>query len=149
MTNVLLGAYPDVFAAGAGFAGVPFGCFAGPTFWNEDCAKGRISKTPKQWGDLVRNAYPGYKGKRPRVQLFHGDQDEVLDYHNHGETIKQWANVLGLSLVPRKVEQNAIRPGWVREIYGRNGELEAVTETGQIHNLEVVHDEVLRFFGLN
>ena len=25
MTNVLLGAYPDVFKAGAAFAGVPFG----------------------------------------------------------------------------------------------------------------------------
>jgi poly(3-hydroxybutyrate) depolymerase len=28
MTNVLIGAYPDVFSAGAAFAGVPFGCFA-------------------------------------------------------------------------------------------------------------------------
>ncbi|KAI8304685.1 Acetylxylan esterase A [Colletotrichum sp. SAR11_240] len=28
MTNVLVGAYPDVFAAGAAFAGVPFGCYA-------------------------------------------------------------------------------------------------------------------------
>ena len=31
MTEVLLGAYPDVFAAGSAFAGVPFGCFAGDT----------------------------------------------------------------------------------------------------------------------
>jgi poly(hydroxyalkanoate) depolymerase family esterase len=28
MTNVLLGDYPDVFAAGAAFMGVPFACFA-------------------------------------------------------------------------------------------------------------------------
>ena len=26
MTNVLLGSYPDVFAAGAAYSGVPFGC---------------------------------------------------------------------------------------------------------------------------
>jgi acetylxylan esterase len=29
MTNVLSGAYPDVFAASSVFAGVVFGCFAG------------------------------------------------------------------------------------------------------------------------
>src|SRR5664279_2881446 len=28
MTNVLIGSYPDVFKAGAAFAGVAFGCFA-------------------------------------------------------------------------------------------------------------------------
>ena len=31
MTNVLLGDYPDVFKAGAAFAGVPFACFANRT----------------------------------------------------------------------------------------------------------------------
>ena len=64
MTNVLLGVYPDVFKAGAAFAGVPFGCFAttdGST-WNSQCANGQIIRTPQQWGDLVRDAYPGYTG---------------------------------------------------------------------------------------
>ena len=28
MTNVLFGSYPDVFKAGAAYAGVPFACFA-------------------------------------------------------------------------------------------------------------------------
>jgi len=28
MTQAMIGAYPDVFKAGAAFAGVPFGCFA-------------------------------------------------------------------------------------------------------------------------
>jgi acetylxylan esterase len=40
MTNVLVGAYPDVFAAGSAFAGVAFGCFAenGYDVWNSACA---------------------------------------------------------------------------------------------------------------
>src|SRR6185312_3348142 len=29
MTEVLIGAYPDVFRAGSAWAGVPFSCFAG------------------------------------------------------------------------------------------------------------------------
>ena len=69
MTNVLLGDYPDVFKAGAAFMGVPFGCFATTdgSQWNAPCAQGQVSKTPQQWGDLARGAYPGYTGKRPRM----------------------------------------------------------------------------------
>jgi acetylxylan esterase len=49
MTNVMAGAYPDLFAAGAAFAGVPYGCFAGPNMWNNQCAGGTLSKTAQQW----------------------------------------------------------------------------------------------------
>ena len=48
MTSVLLGLYPDVIAAGASIAGVPFACFAttNGSEWNADCAQGRSTKTP-------------------------------------------------------------------------------------------------------
>ena len=49
MTNVLMGAYPDVFAAGSAFSGVPYGCFAGSGMWNSQCAQGQLIKTPQQW----------------------------------------------------------------------------------------------------
>src|SRR5690606_17805041 len=102
MTNVLLGAYPDVFKAGASFMGVPFGCFATTdgSEWNSACANGAISKTPQEWGDLVRAAYPGYTGPRPRMQLWHGTEDSILRYPNFNEAIKQWTNVHGLSRPP-------------------------------------------------
>ncbi|CCX14328.1 esterase/lipase [Pyronema domesticum] len=148
MTNVLLGAYPDVFAAGSAYAGVPFGCFAGPTAWNSQCATGQIIKTPQQWGDLVRAAYPGYNGKRPRMQLFHGDKDETLYFPNFGEETKQWTNVLGLSQTPTITQQNTPRATWIKRIYGA-GQVETIQETGQTHNLVIMEDETLRFFGLD
>jgi len=49
MTNVLMGAYPDLFAAGAAWCGVPYGCFAGSGMWNSQCAQGQLSKTAQQW----------------------------------------------------------------------------------------------------
>jgi acetylxylan esterase len=49
MTNVLMGAYPDLFKAGSAFAGVPYACFAGPNAWNNDCANGVTTKTGQQW----------------------------------------------------------------------------------------------------
>ena len=51
MTQVLLATYPDVFAAGSAFAGVPATCFSttspppGTTSqapWNSDCSGGRL-----------------------------------------------------------------------------------------------------------
>lgn len=142
MTNVLLGAYPDVFKAGASFAGVPFGCFAGPSAWNSQCSSGQTTKTPAQWGDLVRNAYPGYTGVRPRMQLWHGTNDETLNFHNFDEAIKQWTNVHGLSQTPSSTENNALGySGWVRTKYGT--QVDAIREQGQSHNLVVVAAEGL------
>lgn len=49
MTNVLAGAYPDLFAAGVAFSGVPYACFAGSSLWNSACAQGTLTKTAQQW----------------------------------------------------------------------------------------------------
>ena len=49
MTNVMAGAYPDLFVAGAAMAGVPYACFKGTGLWNSDCAQGKIIKTGEQW----------------------------------------------------------------------------------------------------
>lgn len=80
MTNVLLGDHPDLFAAGAAFSGVPVGCFATTdgSEWNSTCANGSVAHTPPEWGDLVRTAYPGCTGLRPRKQLWHGTEDATL-----------------------------------------------------------------------
>ena len=75
MTNVLLGDYPDVFAAGAAFAGVPFACFAttNGSEWNSDCAERHHHPHPAGSGATSSaGAYPGYTGPRPRMQLWHG-----------------------------------------------------------------------------
>ncbi|MBC7274303.1 MAG: PHB depolymerase family esterase [Streptomyces sp.] len=154
MTNVLLGVYPDVFAAGAAFAGVPFGCFATTdgSEWNSACANGTVIRTPQQWGDQVRAAYPGYTGPRPRMQLWHGTEDDVLRYPNFGEAIKQWTNVLGVPGTPAATDTPAA--GWTRTRYGGTGDrapVEAVSLQGVGHNLYSwgMGERVLTFFGLD
>lgn len=153
MTNVLLGDYPDVFAAGAAFAGVPFACFAttNGSEWNSDCANGTITRTPQAWGDLVRGAYPGYTGARPRMQLWHGTADDVLRYPNFGEEIKQWTNVHGLSQTPAVTDSP--QSNWTRTRYGGTGDrapVEAISLRGTGHNVYAwgMGERVLTFFGL-
>ena len=147
MTQVLLGAYPDVFAAGAASAGVPFGCFAGPDSWNTPCANCQISKTPQQWGDQVRAAFPGYTGARPRIQLWHGSNDDIVSPRNFDEAIKQWTNVLSVSQTPTSTEANTPRAPWVRTRYGTR--VEAIRETDQGHNLQFLETEAIHFLGLD
>ena len=154
MTNVLLGAYPDVFAAGAAFSGVPFGCFATTdgSSWNSACANGQIIKTPQEWGDLVRAAYPGYSGARPRMQIWHGTEDDTLRYPNFQEQIKQWTDVHGLSQTPSSTDQP--RSGWTRTRYGGTGTMapvEAISVQGVGHTLPQsgMAAMVIDFFGLS
>lgn len=156
MTQVLLGSYPDVFAAGSAFSGVPFGCFAAPGnnsgvygYWSDDCAKGRVTRTGPEWATVVKAAYPGYDGWRPKLQLFHGTADEVLDYKNHLEAIKEWTGVLGLSETPVTTTSNTPISGWTKTTYGPSGWLEAFSAAGVPHDIRVQENTVLEFFGLN
>ncbi|MGR6915958.1 extracellular catalytic domain type 1 short-chain-length polyhydroxyalkanoate depolymerase [[Actinomadura] parvosata] len=154
MTNVLIGAYPDVFKAGAAFMGVPFGCFATTdgSSWNSTCANGQLIKTAQQWGDQVRAAYPGYSGPRPRMQIWHGTEDTTLRYPNFQEQIKQWTNVHGLSQTPSLTDQP--RSGWTRTRYGGTGtkeRVEAISLQGVGHSLPQggMAAMVIDFFGLS
>jgi acetylxylan esterase len=153
MTNVLLGSYPDVFKAGAAFMGVPFHCFYTGTVdgWNSACANGQVSMTPQQWGDLVRNADPGYSGARPRMQLWHGTADGTLNYNNFGEEIKQWTNVLGVSQTPSST--GTPQSGWTHTTYGdvNNPAVDAYSIAGAGHVLPLsgMAAIAVHFFGLD
>lgn len=155
MTNVMLADYPDVFKAGAAFMGVPYHCFYTGTVrgWNGPCAGGQVSMTPQQWGDLARNADPGYTGPRPRVQLWHGTADTTLNYNNLGEEIKQWTNVLGVSQTPSS--SDAPMTNWNRTRYnnGSSTQVEAYSMAGAGHQLPIQGTQMaayaVHFMGLD
>jgi len=152
MTNVMLALYPDVFRAGAAFAGVPFTCFAttGGSTWNSQCANGQVIRSAQEWGNAVRNANPGYNGPWPRMQLWHGTNDETLRYPNFNEEIKQWTNVHGLSQTPTYTDSP--QAGYTRTRYGSSGPqapVEAISMQGVTHNLPINAAEAIRFFGLD
>jgi poly(hydroxyalkanoate) depolymerase family esterase len=98
MTNVMLAAYPEVFAGGAVMAGVPYGCATklAETF---ACMQSDAAKTPGQWGDLVRQA-SGHQGSWPLVSIWQGTADHIIAPVNAREEMEQWTNVHGLSATP-------------------------------------------------
>lgn len=115
MSAVMLAAYPDVFAAGSVIAGIPYRCATGMV--NAfSCMSPGVDKTPAQWGDLVRNAYAGYSGPRPRVAVWHGTSDYTVVVANATESRDQWTNVLGVSQTPTSTAQ--LPGGTSLEVYG-------------------------------
>lgn len=97
MTELLMAVYPDIFKAGSSFAGVPAGC---ANVFDSSGLCGLSAQTAQQWGDRVRAMFKGYTGHRPRLQLVHGDADATITYKNEAEAVKEWTNVLGLSMEP-------------------------------------------------
>lgn len=128
MTQALLGVYPDIFKAGVAYAGVPIGGQWTP-----------VTHTAQQWGDLARACYPGYTGPRPRVQLWHGTADNLVNYSNHLESIMQWGNVLGLNTNPsvsNTVTIVGVTNQWIHQVWqNTNGatQLEAWASIGGDH----------------
>ncbi|TFK34996.1 acetyl xylan esterase [Crucibulum laeve] len=147
MTNVLMGAYPDLFAAGSLYSGVPYGCFAGPSAWNSQCAQGQLSKTPQAWGDQVRSGYPGFTGTRPKVQFWHGTADTTLYPQNFQEEIKQWTNVFGVSQTPTANISNNPQSGYSRASFGPN--VQAILAQGVGHTVPEHETDTLDWFGLS
>lgn len=95
MTEVMMATYPDVFAGGAVMAGGPYACASSLTDANT-CQMGNVHRTPQQWGDLVRNAFPGYGGPYPRLVAFHGSMDTTVAPADLQQSVDQWSNVLGI-----------------------------------------------------
>lgn len=148
MTNVLLGSYPDVFAAGSAWAGVAFGCFAGNGYdvWSDDCAKGNIIKTGEQWKGIVEAAWPGYTGFRPKMQVFHGSADTTLYPQNLQEEVKEWTAVLGLSSTPVSTLSDTPSSGWTTSIYGTS--FQATLAQGVTHDIQPIVSVILSWFDL-
>lgn len=97
MTAVMLATYPDVFAAGAIMAGVPYRC-ATSAFATEACAGGASSNTAAQWGDLVRDEGGAFAGGRyPRVSIWQGARDSTVLPASADDLLAQWSNVHGIS----------------------------------------------------
>ncbi|MEU1606721.1 extracellular catalytic domain type 1 short-chain-length polyhydroxyalkanoate depolymerase [Micromonospora matsumotoense] len=154
MTNVLAAQYPDVFAAASAFSGVPAGCFATTdgSLWNSRCSGGNVIKTAQQWGDQARAMYPGYTGRYPRMQLWHGATDTTLAYPNYGEEIKQWTNLHGLSTTPTFTDRP--QSSWTRTRYGGTGPqapVEGISIAGVGHQLPMAGQlaYAITFLGLD
>lgn len=150
----MVGAYPDVFEAGAAYSGAAFACFAGslapPTPFgnNQTCAQG-MQHTPEQWTQFVYNAYPGYTGRRPRMQVIHGLADALVRPQCGYEQLKQWSAVLGVTNTKNNTGSTVPEGSQYTEmVYGNGSQLVGYFGQGVGHFAPPNEPVMLKFFGL-
>ena len=129
MAAAMLAAYPEVFAAGAIVAGLPYGTAGNVQEAFESMFKGR-ARAAKDWGDQVRRA-SSHRGRWPRVSIWHGDADATVKPVNAEAREQQWSNVHGIDAAP--VEDKV--DGYPRKVWRRDGidVIESYTITGMAH----------------
>lgn len=103
MTADLLADYPDVFAAGSINSGLPAQCATTQADASR-CQNSNLGLTPQQWGDKVRNSFPGYTGPWPRVAIWQGTSDFTVYPVNATELRDQWTNVWGIGQTPSSTQ---------------------------------------------
>jgi poly(hydroxyalkanoate) depolymerase family esterase len=110
MAVAMLAAYPDVFAAGASIAGLPLGAASGAASALARMAQaGPDGRSAEAWADQVRDAAPaGYRGPWPRLSIWHGSMDTVVDPANAALLALQWRAVHGLLAAPSAVTMHGL-----------------------------------------
>jgi poly(hydroxyalkanoate) depolymerase family esterase len=107
---VMMATWPDVFAAGAIDAGVPYRC-ATDQQGAFDCMNLAThpdrKKAPRAWGDLVRGAYPQWDGPWPRALIMQGTADLTVQPDAADELTEQWTNVHAVGPEPDQTDEIA------------------------------------------
>jgi poly(hydroxyalkanoate) depolymerase family esterase len=91
MTSAMLATYPEVFAAGAIIAGLPYGIASNV----REALSGMLrspARSGGELGNLVRNASK-HRAPWPKVSVWHGTADRTVNPANANEIVKQWLDV--------------------------------------------------------
>jgi poly(3-hydroxybutyrate) depolymerase len=98
MTAVMLATYPEIFAAGAVIAGLPYGIATNV----REALSGMLrssARSPQELGNLVRSASK-HRAPWPKISVWHGSADRTVNPANADDIIKQWLDVHRLPSQP-------------------------------------------------
>jgi poly(hydroxyalkanoate) depolymerase family esterase len=129
MSAVMLANYPELFAAGAIIAGLPFGV-AGTLRDALFEMHHSTARPPEELGDLVRRASQ-HTGPWPRLSVWHGSADRTVHPANADEIVKQW---LDLHQLPPAPMSQGVVDGYPRDVWW-NADGETVVESYTITDM--------------
>lgn len=131
MAAAMLASYPDVFAAGAVIAGLPF-AVAGTVPQAFDRMRGHGGPGANELAQLVRNA-SAHQGPWPRLSIWHGSADPTVDRVNAEALLNQWRPLHGVAVEPSHTDTVGGYPHRVwRDTIGR-AVIEEYSVTGLGH----------------
>ncbi len=120
MAAVLIAAYPDVFAGGQILAGIPYGCATDRATTGEANAciqsytalNAYLDRTPEEWAAIVAAAAPA-GAPAPKVSIWHGTMDFVVNQGTSAELTEQWTAVHGATEGATETIEGATRQTFV------------------------------------
>lgn len=125
MTVNLMAQYPSLFNAGASLAGGAYG-LADNGMQAMSAMMNPKEKSREDWGSLVETKNPA-QTRYPRLLVFHGTKDNVVDFSNAQILIDQWTYVHKCDAQPAKSETNfAGNPNINRHEFSKGGNHPAV-----------------------
>ena len=75
-------------------------------------------KSPDKWAELVREQNPNYTGAYPRMIIYQGNADVVVNKRNGSQLMKQWTYLHHLSTTPtEKIKRFANTKAVEKNIY--------------------------------
>jgi len=104
MANVLMANYPDMFKSGAVLSGIPFKAAKDLTTAYA-AMQGKVEKTPKEWVALISDNNPNYEGEYPKVAIFHGVDDPLVNIKNAEIIEMQWKGIHKIVYEPTMVPE--------------------------------------------
>jgi poly(hydroxyalkanoate) depolymerase family esterase len=143
MACALLASSPDLFAAGAIIAGLPYGAALGPLDAMKTMAFGP-GYSSRELGDLVRLASPD-QTSWPRVSIWHGTEDDVVAPVNASALVKQWLDIHQIDEAGVTLDEvdGQMRRTWrdatgaiVVEHYGIDGMAHGLPVDAKMHGLD-------------
>jgi feruloyl esterase len=123
MAATMLAAYPEVFAAGAVIAGLPYRA-ATSIGGALDAMSNGDRRTGLESGASVRGASE-HEGPWPRLSVWHGTADETVAHHNAAALVGQWRDLNGLGPKPSREERAS---GYTRRIWADASGAELIEE---------------------
>lgn len=101
MSTSMMANYPEIFNAGAIFAGAPHG-IATNGIQGVKAMLSVPNKTSQEWGEKI----PDYNDKisYPKLIVVHGEEDNVVNIESSFELIKQWKYLKKVDNKDRKLE---------------------------------------------
>jgi poly(hydroxyalkanoate) depolymerase family esterase len=112
MANVMLATYPEVFAAGAIIAGLPYGVASTvPEAFDRMRGHGLADRSRLQ--QLLKAAAPS-SATWPSIAVWHGTGDQTVSLVNATAIVDQWRGVLGVDGNAPAVtkDEGAVRQVW-------------------------------------
>lgn len=103
MTSVMLACYPELFAAGAIIAGLPYGS-ASSVPQALDRMRGQGHPGDRAYTQMVRSA-SDHSGPWPSIALWHGTADATVNEMNADAILGQWRSLHGVGEAPDRVDR--------------------------------------------